>query len=134
MSDDGSVGYGKPPRHTQFKKGVSGNPKGRRKGSKGFVTIFRKSVNDAVPVTENGRRHRISKLEAAVKQLVNKAASGDPKATNLVLQLVQAIERSDTTPAQTEVLEEADRQVMQGVLARVRRATNGGSDDDSDAC
>src|SRR5712691_5095508 len=133
MSDDGPVGYGKPPQHTQFKKGVSGNPKGRRKGSKGFATIFRKSVNDAVPVMENGRRRRISKLEAAVKQLVNKAASGDPKATNLVVQLVQAIERSDVTPAQTEVLEEADRQVIEGVLARVRRATNGGADDNSDS-
>ncbi len=136
MSDDPNdddVGYGKPPARTRFTKGKSGNPKGRQKGSKNLATVVKKTVNDLVPVTENGRRRMITKLEAAVKQLVNKAASGDPKATQSLLQLMQVIEGRAETPTQTEVIDEADRQVMDGLIARIRSSPNGGSNGSSDA-
>jgi hypothetical protein len=74
MSDH-SVGYSKPPRHTQFRKGQSGNPKGRRRGSKNFATVLLNSAHEPVTVNEGGRRKRITKLEAMSKQLANKAAA-----------------------------------------------------------
>ena len=135
MSDDSNssgVGYGKPPRRTQFRKGQSGNPRGRRKGSKNLATVLTKTVNDMVPVTENGRRRKMSKLEAAITQLANKAASGDPKATQMLLPLLQVMERGMQTPAQTTADDEADRQVMEQIVARIKRDPNGGSHGNSD--
>ena len=62
------VGYKKPPRNRQFKKGQSGNPKGRPKDARNFATDFDKELNALIPVTENGKRTRISKRLAIVKQ------------------------------------------------------------------
>jgi Family of unknown function (DUF5681) len=74
------VGYGNPPKHWQFKKGTSGNKKGRPKGTKNLATLFHQEMNRRVIISENGQRRTITKAEAAIKQFVNKAATGDPKA------------------------------------------------------
>jgi hypothetical protein len=58
------VGYKKPPRHTQFKPGMSGNAKGRPKGAKNFATVLEHELRARIEVTENGKRKRISKREA----------------------------------------------------------------------
>jgi len=78
------VGYGKPPKDTQFKTGRSGNPKGRPKGSRSAITILRKALEEKVVVQENGRRRTRSKAEVMCTQLANKAASGDLSALRLV--------------------------------------------------
>ncbi|MEO3475360.1 DUF5681 domain-containing protein [Roseomonas sp. CAU 1739] len=82
---DGRVGYGRPPTHTQFKPGQSGNPKGRPSGSANITTLIEETLNEKVPVTEGGRRRSITKAKAIAKQLVNKAARGDLQATRLLL-------------------------------------------------
>jgi Family of unknown function (DUF5681) len=129
---DEAVGYRKPPRHRQFRKGQSGNPNGRAKGSKNLPTLLMKTLNELVAVNENGQRKNITKLEAMTKQLVNRAASGEPKATQLLLNMVQLIEeRSDTAP-QTAAVADADRLVMEQLLVRIRRTTTGGSDGNAD--
>jgi hypothetical protein len=130
---DYAVGYGKPPRNTRFAKGRSGNPKGRAKGAKNLPTVLMKTLNESVTVTENGQRRAITKLEAMTKQLVNKAASGEPKATQLLLGMIQLIEGRAETPAQAEAVNEADRQVMEQLFARIERMKNGGSHGNSDA-
>ena len=82
MADEASdhdaydVGYRKPPLATRFQKGVSGNPRGRPKGARNLSTVVAAALNEKVLITENGRKRRISKYEAAVKQLVNRAAGG----------------------------------------------------------
>src|SRR4029077_17541326 len=70
---DHEVGYGKPPRHSQFVKGQSGNLRGRPAGAKNLKTLLSKALNELVIVTENGGRRKISKREAIVTQLVNRA-------------------------------------------------------------
>lgn len=67
-----------------FKKGVSGNPKGRPRGSRNQSSLFEDIVNAPVPVTENGKRKIITKREASLIQLANKAASGDLRATKML--------------------------------------------------
>ena len=126
--DDSKVGYGKPPQLTQFKKGRSGNPRGRPKGSKNLATLLGETFGETVTVTENGRRRTISKLEAAVKQLVNKAASGDPKQMQLLFALTQWVEgRADALAPPAEPLTDADREVIQAVFARLKQRDGGGN-------
>jgi hypothetical protein len=129
---DYAVGYGKPPHHTQFKKGQSGNPKGRAKGSKNLAALIMSALNEPVTVTQNGRRKRITKIEAMTTQLANKGASGDPKATQLLMGVVQLYEDRSETPAQTNAVGDADRQVMQLLFSRIQRIGNVGTDETSD--
>jgi Family of unknown function (DUF5681)/DNA methylase len=79
------IGYGKPPRHTQFRKGQSGNPKGRPRGAKNSATLLNEALDEPVVVTENGRRKTITKKQVIVKQIVNKAAGGDYRSIQLLL-------------------------------------------------
>jgi hypothetical protein len=130
---DYTVGYGKPPHQTQFKKGQSGNPKGRTKGSKNLAALIMSALNEPVTVTQNGRRKRITKIEAMTTQLANKGASGDPKATQLLLGVVQLFEDRAETPAQTNAVGDADRQVMQLLFSRIQRIGNGGTGEAPDS-
>lgn len=88
---DGEIGYGRPPRTTRFKKGVSGNPSGRPKGAWSFSARLSKTLSEKVTINENGTRRRISKSEALMLQLVNKALNGDTKSTKLVLEIAGSL-------------------------------------------
>lgn len=83
------VGYGRPPQAAQFKPGQSGNPKGRPKGAKNLVTLFREELERPVPVTQNGRTRMMSKARVAVIQQVDKAAKGDAKAFAALMKYAQ---------------------------------------------
>ncbi|MGD0275336.1 MAG: DUF5681 domain-containing protein [Syntrophales bacterium] len=117
------VGYGKPPQNTRFKPGHSGNPKGKPKAAKNLATIVNNAIKEKVAVNENGKRRLVSKLEIAVKQLVNKAAFGDQKALMQLLPLIQIIEgRTETDAASTPMLAEADNLVMAHIVERYRQS------------
>ncbi len=117
------VGYKKPPKHSQFQPGSQGNAKGRPKGSKNLTTIVTNAINEKVAVTENGKRKMVSKLEVAVKQLVNKAAGGDQKAIMQLLPLVQLVEgRAEAAETVSgSVLAESDQQVLSSIRKRLER-------------
>lgn len=114
-----SVGYGNPPVHSRFQPGKSGNPNGRPRGSLNFDTIFRRSVREIVVINENGKRKRVTKLEAAVKQLANKAASGEFRAITQVIGNTLSVEQraaAEMTP--TEPINEFDQKVLDNLLKR----------------
>ena len=103
-----TIGKGKPPQHTRFKKGQSGNPMGRRKESKNLATLLGKALNERVNVTENGKRRTMSKREAMLKQLANKAASGDLRVAKLVFLLDNTMDLSgEKRKSQAELEAEA---------------------------
>ena len=117
------VGYGAPPETTRFKKGVSGNPKGRPKGSLNVATAFMKALLEKVVINEHGRRKTVTKLEAALKQLVNKGASGDLRALAQLLALAQDAEAKQSTLGIQELgISELDQEVMDGILKRFLKA------------
>ena len=78
------VGYGKPPKNSRFKQGRSGNPRGRPKGALNMATVLARTLREKIVIDENGKRKTVSKLEAAIKQLANKAASGELRAVQLL--------------------------------------------------
>jgi len=77
------VGYRNPPEKSRFKTGQSGNPRGRPKGALNLATILERTLREPVIIVENGKRKTVTKIEAAIKELVNQAASGDLKALQL---------------------------------------------------
>ena len=113
------VGFGKPPKRTRFPRGVSGNPKGRPKGKQNLSTILEQTLQEMVVIEENGMRRTVTKIQAAVMQLVNKATSGDLAALRQLTALANAAEAQvvDTPKKQ---LAGADLKVMQGVLHRLQ--------------
>jgi hypothetical protein len=123
-----AVGYKRPPSSTQFKKGQSGNPKGRPQGSDALSLMIRKSAKERVTVQENGTRKSLSKGEAAVKQLFNKAMSGDQRAIKLVLDLLNSQESEAQPSAPKYTMSEADREVLTQMIYRARSHAEGGSD------
>jgi hypothetical protein len=120
---DYAVGYGRPPKHSQFRNGNRGS-RGRTKGTKNLATLVMSTLNEPVTVNENGQRKTITKLRASLKQLVNKAAGGDSRALQLLIGTVRQIEQPEA-PERKIVADEADRQVIAEVIARIRAITSG---------
>ena len=125
------IGYGKPPAQTRFKKGQSGNPTGRPKGTPNFATALEQALNEQVMVNEGGQRRTVSKLEATVKQLVNKATLGDPRATQQVLGVLHVLDGESSGSGLSCVpITETDQQVMDRLIERIRTTTKEEHPDD----
>jgi hypothetical protein len=75
-ADNYKVGYRKPPKHTRFPKGVSGNPKGRPKRVLDFDQEFLREAKSLITINEGGCRRRVPKHLAVIKQMVNNAIKG----------------------------------------------------------
>jgi hypothetical protein len=116
---DYEVGYGRPPCHTRFVKGQSGNPRGRPPGAKNLSTLLSEALNETVIVTENGGRRKVTKRQAIVTQLVNRSATADFRAIKILLDIVRDIERQ-TEPSTPEASDfsEADEKVIEQLRAR----------------
>lgn len=129
MSDDGGepykVGYGRPPKHRQFKPGESGNKAGRRSSPKNAATIVREALNAKVKLKENGRSRSMSKLEVSIAQLANKAAGGDLRAIQMVLALHRDVEAEAASRNEQAPLDRADCEILDMLLERVRAAGQG---------
>ena len=116
---DYEVGYCKPPRDTRFKRGQSGNPRGRPPGAKNLSTLLNEALNELVVVTENGGRKRITKRRAAFKQLVNDAAKGEWRALKLLVDILQDIERRTEPQTEESSFSLADEKVIAQLKARL---------------
>lgn len=120
MSDDESVGFGKPPRASQFQPGICPNPKGRPKGSKNVSTYLRDAAYKQIVVTQNGSRRKMPRVRAAAEQLANKAAAGDTKAILQLLERVAELEQRDAARMSDAPLDEADLRVLYEVHQRIQ--------------
>ena len=124
IEDEYTVGFAKPPKSTQFRKGASGNPKGRPKGSKNLTSIFLKESGQLVGVNGPRGTRKVTKLEAAAIQLSNKAAQGDLRAMRELLPWVQRSEVAIAAQPGPEYTPEADRKMMQSILKRMKEVPN----------
>jgi hypothetical protein len=116
------VGYKKPPTNTQFKKGQSGNSKGRPKGSKNMSTILKKELNVAVSVTKLGKRQKTKKKELIITQLTNQAASGNLKAIAMILSEDRQLQDSATAAAPALTFKPTDEIVQNAFLSRLKES------------
>lgn len=110
------AGYGKPPLHSRFKPGCSGNPKGRPKGATSFSAKLERELNGTIAVVENGTRRRLKKIDAVIKQVVTKALKGDHKAIAMILANRAVAIASDGSDADHDL----DRQLIQQFFNKAR--------------
>jgi Family of unknown function (DUF5681) len=118
------VGRGKPPLHSRFKKGQSGNPRGPRPRAKNLPALLVAALNEPIVVSANGESREITKREAVIAQLVDKSTGADLRATKMLIDMLKDVEkRAGVTPAsEASAFTAADEEVVENLIARLRRA------------
>ena len=115
------VGYGRPPAKSQFKKGTSGNPRGRPKHSKNMKTIIREALTAPVTVREGERTRRVPKIEGIVLRQVEAALKGDEKAAITALKMAQQVGLlEETVGAEMLELSSQENLMVNEALARLQ--------------
>jgi len=102
------VGFGRPPQHTQFKKGQSGNPRGRPKGRKNLRSMVVNFLAEEVTLTNaNGRKVKVPTLEVMLRAARAKVVKGDTRAFDQMIRLMDRFGMFDPPPNREEILEYA---------------------------
>jgi len=143
MSDEATpgsdaVGYGNPPKHSQWKKGQSGNPRGRKKGSRGLKTDLHAELESKMTIRINGQQVTATTQQLMIKTLCARAASGDVKAigmlTGLVMQVFGPEDRGTgparLSPADEALLDQLIKERGAGMPDTADEASEGGDDGD----
>jgi Family of unknown function (DUF5681) len=119
------VGYGRPPAHTRFKPGKSGNPNGGRAGRPNPKTTIARVINEMIQVREGQKTRKMTKLAAMVQAHTMKAVKGDARSAGIVLGFAKQLGLLTDTESETraEVLPEEDAAILKDFLRR-----NAGSD------
>ena len=112
MTADHDVGYKKPPQHSQFKKGQSGNAKGRPRGTRNFQSDLRDELAEPVNVREDGSVSRGSSQRAALKKLRAKALNGNLRALEKLLALAERHGIDDAADEAEHALSQSDQQIV----------------------
>jgi len=104
------VGYKEPPKHSQFRPGTSGNPRGRPKHIRNFKNDFRDELDEHIQIREGGHEIKVTKQRAFIKALVAAAIDGDMRATSALVSfctrtLGSEEDQTDTAEASTEDLD-----------------------------
>ena len=115
------VGYGKPPKHTQFKPGQSGNRKGRPCGQRNFRTAVRDALQEKVTIREGDRTRSVSRMDAIIRVTFNNALKSDAKAIAAFIQLARSTGLMDEEPAlsSAESISADDEAIVAGYFERL---------------
>ena len=132
MTDDDEVGYGKPPRKSQFRKGRSGNPHGRPKGRRNLKTDLQDELRQRIRIREDGRTQKISKQQALVKTLIAKGLNGDVRALDRALNLIDRYMSTDAARSLNPDLSSEDREIIENFRNLLLQSQNGSSSQESD--
>lgn len=101
-SDGPRVGYRNPPQHSRFKKGRSGNPRGRPRGSRREVP-YDTVLGQTVTIREEGRERRVTAAEAFLLHITRKGLAGDNAAARASLGAIEAARAKRGEPAAAEI-------------------------------
>ena len=94
------IGYRRPPASGRFKPGTSGNPKGRPKGTRNFVTLLQQELQQTITVNENGKKKKVTRQQAMVKRVVTNALNGDARAILLLIDILKRTGHFDAQDAE----------------------------------
>jgi hypothetical protein len=119
------VGYGKPPTHSQFRPGQSGNSAGRRKGVRNLKTDVKRTLAMPVKVKEGGRTRKKSTQESALMVLREKVLRGDARAIDLLIELAARFNNEAAEGGEAQPLPAEDQAILTAYVAEhVAAGTN----------
>jgi hypothetical protein len=96
------VGHGQPPVATRFKKGQSGNPKGRPRNRRREIP-YDTLLGQMVTIREDGRERRVTAAEAFLLQLTKKGLEGDSASARASLAAIEAARASHVSREQLHI-------------------------------
>ena len=133
MADDSNcytVGFGRPPVHSRFRPGQSGNPAGRRKGVRNLMTDVQRTLKVPISVKEGGRSRRISTQEGALLVLREKALKGDARALDRLIELASRFNNEPGEIGPTDALSVDDRAILDAYAAEISAGSTAPSQGD----
>jgi hypothetical protein len=129
-SEDASkVGYKRPPRHSRFRSGQSGNPRGRERSVRNLRTDVKATLAGSIVLNERGKPKRVSTQEAMLLRLKEKALKGDTRFLELLIRLAQMF--NDDTPSDTSGVQDMmaeDREILEAYAVALRSRPSGAAD------
>lgn len=111
------VGYGKPPKEHQFKRGQSGNPAGRKKGTRGLKTDLSAELNTHMTIRINNEPVNGTRQRLILRALTSRAATGDVRASAVLLPLIIQILGIEDRGGERKSLSPQDQAILEELLA-----------------
>ena len=120
---DYSVGYGRPPMASRFKPGVSGNTRGRPKGTRNLKTQVEEAMTASIPIQVGAKTKRVSRIAGVVLRQLQKALMGDGPAAITVIKMASQLGfLQDSAGNSGEIaLSREDQQILDELIARTRK-------------
>lgn len=120
QSDDYEVGYRKPPKASRWRKGRSGNPRGRQKGVPNLKTELIEELGEMIAIKEQGQPRKITKQRGLIKALTAKGVQGDTRALNILINLELRLLRPELIEDAPTELAEDDQAILDTFVVRRR--------------
>ena len=123
MSKDDETGYGKPPKQFLFKKGESGNPKGRPPGSKNIKKELEEELLEPVSIREGSRTFQVSKQRAVLKSLAAKAVRGDVRAAEALIRMAARYLLIDDADEGERILSKDELSILENYKSQILKTS-----------
>lgn len=122
------VGYGKPPKANQFRKGRTGNPRGKRRGEENIISVFKRYVLRRVKITDGDATRTMTLAQAVILKNLNAALQKNPFAMGNIFRLAEAsgelVDRTDAAQVGKPLLV-GEPMTMEAFMARHGRKADG---------
>jgi hypothetical protein len=130
-NDEYEIGYRKPPKASRWRKGQSGNRRGRQKGVRNLRTELIEELGEIISVKEQGIPRRITKQRALIKAMTAQAVQGDTRAGSILINLMFRLLHPELIEgASTTELAKEDQAILDNYVVRRRTPVNQSAPDE----